>query len=381
MIGGVVDGALDSINNLVGAAWLYKNNGTGWANPIKIIPTNNLGTATDFGDPIVFSPNDQTLLIGGYWDNTKVGAVWKYDYIDDLQIVNNQMTVINGFSTILNTNNILANDTDSTDSKLTFTPNNLQHGTFELVDAPGTPLTNFTQLDLDNTEIQFTPDNSSLVPSYQLFVTDGIANVGPSSPSILYSSNSTSMPTITTVNIIINPGQTSVIITPIMVSSSGGTNLTFRVTSSTCGHFENVDNPGVAITSFTQQEINDGEIKFVYTSSNTGNCFQITVDNGTFRSSPQGGLLSLLGSSDNSYIIPVSVVAGAVALGVAGVLIAYKIRPDKFSFVKNYEHEQEKQRKTQEEMWEKRRTEIVKRTSVPGSNNPTKAETDGSTNI
>ena len=75
----VVGGEHD--NSQQGAAWVYQrdtNNNWDFANPIKLTPTNAIGSAICFGSALAFSPDGKHLLIGGYADNSEKGAVWDY---------------------------------------------------------------------------------------------------------------------------------------------------------------------------------------------------------------------------------------------------------------------------------------------------------------
>ena len=54
-----------------------------WDNPIKLIPTNSLGSEALFGISLTFSPDNKNLVIGGYKDNdykTKLN-IYKYFFI------------------------------------------------------------------------------------------------------------------------------------------------------------------------------------------------------------------------------------------------------------------------------------------------------------
>ena len=65
-----------------------------------------------------------------------------------------------------------ATDMDSEDSELIFTISSIQHGRFEEVSSPGVSITQFTQAQIKNNDIQFVHDGSDIAPSYDVKVSD-----------------------------------------------------------------------------------------------------------------------------------------------------------------------------------------------------------------
>jgi len=76
-----VGGTGDNTN--IGAVWIYQNTGSGWTEIIKIIPPST-GPNAYIGTPnfgivsLVSIGSVYTVAIGGYGDNTNIGAVWIY---------------------------------------------------------------------------------------------------------------------------------------------------------------------------------------------------------------------------------------------------------------------------------------------------------------
>ncbi len=68
-----------SDNSDIGAAWIFRNTGSGWEQVTKIIPDDNIGDSS-FGVSIslVKNGNLYTAIIGGYTDNSNKGAAWIY---------------------------------------------------------------------------------------------------------------------------------------------------------------------------------------------------------------------------------------------------------------------------------------------------------------
>jgi hypothetical protein len=74
----LVGGSLD--NSQVGAAWTFTLSGANWAQQgTKRTPSDEVG-ASAFGASVAVSSDATILVIGGYGDDTTVGAVWTYEF-------------------------------------------------------------------------------------------------------------------------------------------------------------------------------------------------------------------------------------------------------------------------------------------------------------
>ncbi len=73
LIGGYTD------NSNVGAAWVFTRSGTTWTQQTttKLTATDESGNAY-FGNSVALSSDGNTALIGGYTDNSNVGAAWVF---------------------------------------------------------------------------------------------------------------------------------------------------------------------------------------------------------------------------------------------------------------------------------------------------------------
>jgi antibiotic biosynthesis monooxygenase (ABM) superfamily enzyme len=72
----IVGGSFD--NSQTGAAWIYVRSGSTWAQQgSKLVGTGYTGTAMQ-GISVSLSADGNTALVGGYYDNTGIGAVWIY---------------------------------------------------------------------------------------------------------------------------------------------------------------------------------------------------------------------------------------------------------------------------------------------------------------
>ncbi len=72
LIGGPYD------NNLLGALWVFKRNGTIWSQQGgKLTATGNSGAAS-IGSSVALSGDGLTALAGGFYDNSNIGASWVF---------------------------------------------------------------------------------------------------------------------------------------------------------------------------------------------------------------------------------------------------------------------------------------------------------------
>ena len=62
--------------------------------------------------------------------------------------------------------------------------------------------------------------------------------------------------------------------------------LAFSVSSISGGRFERVATPGISITSFTQQEVTDGDVQFVHFGGETAPAYSVTVSDGSLSDGP-----------------------------------------------------------------------------------------------
>ena len=68
--------------------------------------------------------------------------------------------------------------------------------------------------------------------------------------------------------------------------------LAFSISSLSGGRFEFVASPGVAITSFTQQEVTDGDVRFVHDGSKTAPAYAVTVSDGALTDGPSAASIT-----------------------------------------------------------------------------------------
>ncbi len=103
----------------------------------------------------------------------------------------NSLTIPDGATIILSTSDLHYADADTPASGITLTVSNIVHGQFELTSSPGTPVTSFTQEQVDQGLVQFVHDGSGLQPGYDVVATDGTTPTSASSAAIFFSVTST----------------------------------------------------------------------------------------------------------------------------------------------------------------------------------------------
>ncbi|MGH7416146.1 MAG: cadherin-like domain-containing protein, partial [Candidatus Rokuibacteriota bacterium] len=98
----------------------------------------------------------------------------------------NSFTINDGATLAIAAANLSASDIDNPAGTLVFTTGGITHGYFELVAAPGVPVTSFTQQQILNGEVRFVHDGSNLAPTFTISVSDGAAGVGPYAANIVF---------------------------------------------------------------------------------------------------------------------------------------------------------------------------------------------------
>jgi VCBS repeat-containing protein len=131
-------------------------------------------------------------------------------------------------------------------------------------------------------------------------VEDGVfsSNIGTSYIQILTSNDA---PTIVDNSLTITEGDT-VVLTSGDLSSTDfeqtASQLTYSISGVSGGQFEFVANPGVAITSFTQAQVNNGLVQFVHDGNEAAPTYSVTVSDGMVSNGPQVATVSFTGAND-----------------------------------------------------------------------------------
>ena len=199
--------------------------------------------------------------------------------VDDGPTINKNtgLTLNEGATKSITTTELKVDDVDSSATILTYTittaPSN---GQLENTDNTGVAITSFTQQNLLDGKIQYVHNGSNTTSDSFIFkVSDSAPNeLTNQTFSITVIAVDDDTPTIVNkLNLLLNEGDTYSITTTELNATDTDTSdatLTYTITTAPSnGQVENTDNSGVAITSFTQQNLLDGKIRYLHDGSNT----------------------------------------------------------------------------------------------------------------
>ncbi len=97
-------------------------------------------------------------------------------------IVSNTLLLSKGSATLV----LLGTDPDTAANSLNFQVSGLVGGRFELVAAPGSAITGFSQAQIAAGAVRFVPDGSGAAPAYVLSLSDGVSSVTSGAPTLVY---------------------------------------------------------------------------------------------------------------------------------------------------------------------------------------------------
>ena len=210
---------------------------------------------------------------------------------DDAPVVvnNTGSTIAEGGTDTLIGAELLSTDTEQPATSVTYTvTTSPTNGQLELTTASGVGITSFTQDDIDNNRLVYVHDGSNTTAdSFNFDVDDGQGNsvtgqsfnltvtaVDDDPPVVVNNTGST-----------IAEGGTDTLIGAELLSTDTeqlATSVTYTVTTSPVnGQIELTTSPGVGITSFTQDDIDNNRLVYVHDGSNTtADTFNFDVDDG-----------------------------------------------------------------------------------------------------
>lgn len=201
--------------------------------------------------------------------------------------VNAGATVVEGSTVAINNTNLAATDVDDSDPTLIYTLSATQNGQVELSTNPGVPIISFTQANLNAGQVVFRHDGSENQGRFNFSVADGGEDgATPATGTFTFAvSPVNDSPVITTqASTTVDTGNFVLIKKSVLNTTDpddSGTGLTYTVNSSTNGQLELLSNPGVAITTFTQDDINNSRVVFRHDGTATLTAqFQVTVADG-----------------------------------------------------------------------------------------------------
>ncbi len=223
---------------------------------------------SDAGDINVDGVSD--MLIANPYNNEKpIYSI--YVVFGDIPpvLINNSFILYRGERMIINFSNLAAFDRNHLNESLIFDLTNLNYGSFENINQPGISILNFTQLQVQNYQIQFIHDGSYNSPFFSTKVrSSGIAWTGPSPAEIIFNSM---LIVLANNELSIYQDQTIQMTTEnflAICNNISDPSLTFIITNLTHGFFTINDRmSNLSIISFPQQAIFDKTVAFIHDGS------------------------------------------------------------------------------------------------------------------
>lgn len=200
------------------------------------------------------------------------------------ELMTNTLTIDDGGSIIL-TSSMLNTTDDQNPSALIYTVSNIQHGRFEFVSNPAIAIVQFTQQHVIDSKVRFVHDGSGQAPSYAVSVGDGVMSAPTTNAAIQFNLR----PVLVTNRLLMKAEDTVINITASMLQATDdhvAGSLLFSVTNLQGGYFVKTSTLGVAITQFTQAEIDAGTIAFTRTSTTLLPRYTVSVSDGSLSTAP-----------------------------------------------------------------------------------------------
>ena len=201
--------------------------------------------------------------------------------------VNDGTTVTEGATIAIGSADLDASDIDDSDPTLVYTLSVIVNGQVELSTDPNVPIISFTQDDLDNNRVVFRHDGSENLGGFNFSVADGGEDSAPPATGsfAINVDPVNDSPLITTANNTTVDAGNFVLIKKAILNATdpddSGVGLIYTVDSTTNGQLELLGNPGVAINTFTQADINNSQLAFRHDGTATLTAqFQVTLADG-----------------------------------------------------------------------------------------------------
>ena len=250
-------------------------------------------------------------------------------------VVNNAgSTVAEGGTDTLIGAELLFTDTEQPATFVAYTvTTSPTNGQLELTTAPGVGITSFTQDDIDNNRLVYVHDDSNTTSdSFNFDVDDGQGNsVTGQSFALTITAVDDDAPTqVTNTGSTIAEGGTDTIAAAELAftdTEQPASAVSFTVTtSSTNGQLELVTDPGVSITSFTQDDIDSNRLVYVHDDSNTtSDSFNFDVDDGQGNSVTGQSFALTITAVDDDAPTPVTNTGSTIAEGGTDTIAAAEL--------------------------------------------------------
>jgi hypothetical protein len=254
---------------------------------------------------------------------------------------NTGFSVIEGGTTTI-TNSILnATDPDDSGANLTYDLSNITGGQIQLTTNLGIPALSFTQGDLDANRVVFIHDGGEQNASFDVTLSDGGED---SATTDTVTVNATRIPVndspVISRNLgsSLNEGGITILKTAVLDSTDpddSGTGLTYNVSNFVNGQVELLSNPNVAVTSFTQADLEASQVVFRHSGANLPTAsFDISlIDGGEDSSVADTGTFNFTVDNTNDAPTITTNAAGSILEGGSSIIttaILDSFDPDDF---------------------------------------------------
>ncbi len=181
---------------------------------------------------------------------------------------NNGVTVVEGQTVTITTADLDTTDPDDSGTGLTYTLSNITNGFVELSSNPNIPIISFTQDDLDNNRVVFRHDGNEGNANFDVTVADNGEDSAMTDTATVNVNkiDVNDAPTVG-INLGTSVNQNSIVVIKNSILNAAdpddsGAGLYYNITGATNGQVELISNPNIAITSFTQADIDNSQIIF-----------------------------------------------------------------------------------------------------------------------
>lgn len=194
-------------------------------------------------------------------------------------LINNTLSINQGQAVILSSINLSAMDPDNSPDSLIFSVSNVQYGHFVIVSGASSTVSSFTQLQVQQGDIEFISYGGINPPIYSVAVSDGRMTTLPQPSAVTF----LLAPVLQNNLLNIKQGETLILTSNNLSATDPNGNsssLLFIITQVQHGRFELVNHPGIEITQFTQAQVQSENIQFVQDNSPNLPSYSVAVSNG-----------------------------------------------------------------------------------------------------
>jgi hypothetical protein len=198
-----------------------------------------------------------------------------------IELVNNSLIVNQAQPLQLDSTMMAARDPDNSQHNplITYIISGSSNGFFSPLPS------GFSQDDINNGRVYFLPDGSARAPQYSISIRWGGVTIGPISAVVNFDTTPISVN-----HFNFCQGQTTLITPDMFNNTHPGTNssdtLTITIENLQYGFFQNINAPGVKISSFSQGDVNNGRIQFVHDGSSNPPSFRFSVSSSRITTLP-----------------------------------------------------------------------------------------------